>query len=369
MRILYFLYNTDTPATPGSLAWNSPLPMNRKGGTAAAPTFGDYFESIRRFLENGDFEPIRLAVERKSGITARPEEIRIVAEKHGEFYHPAQIVIVGDNRQIPFVLNVAVSDEGKTLIKKECDLLKRLNREFDLPFLPNVYAAETSGSENASDMHMFLGDWFEDCHEFHLSRDSGGKSGVKVWDGVRGAYFLSAKEAFRLRSRMAMILTCYYNPVTFEQIWPWRNAAGDFVVRNNDDGLDVRLVTVRGYRALFGGGEADPEAVVGAMLLFFLNLTLWMRLDREDGVGEIAWADDASVEAVLDGFFRGLEENLPEGFADGFRHYLKNCSPDDLSELLDAVIRAYNPEIPEIRVIRENIDGHAAFLHTALGRV
>ena len=360
----------ETPATPGGPSWNSPLPTTRKGATKpGGSTFGDYFQLMSRFLEKNNFEPIRSALGQKSGRVVASEdveEIRIVAEKHGKFYHPARILVIADSERIPFVLNVALSEEGKKLVKKECGLLKRLNLEFDYPFIPNVYASET---ENGPNPNMFLGEWFEAYHEFHLSRDPQENIRVKVWDPSRGPYFLSDSETFRLRSLMSMILTCFYNPLTFEQIHPWRHAAGDFVLKMDGNVMDVRLITVRGYRPRFGCGGNDTKAVAGAMLLLFLlDTSLWMRLDREDGVGDIIWADDDSVAAVLEGFFRGIGDNLAEEFVTNFKKYLLSCSRDDLTDLLDAIMRSYNPEMPEIRVVGENLDRHAAILHAALNR-
>ena len=43
-----------------------------------------------------------------------------------------------------------------------------------------------------------------------------------------------------------------------------------------------------------------------ALLIFFLNLSIRMRLDRYDGVGDIVWADGLVVQSTLDGFFEGL---------------------------------------------------------------
>ena len=50
----------------------------------------------------------------------------------------------------------------------------------------------------------------------------------------------------------------------------------------------------------------DIQALLDALLVFFLNLTIRMRLDRQDGIGEIVWADDIAIKGTLQGFLEGL---------------------------------------------------------------
>ena len=85
----------------------------------------------------------------------------------------------------------------------------------------------------------------------------------------------------------AAILTGYFDTRSFAQIYPWHPAAGDFIARIAGDGVAVRLVAARQYGPLVGPPDLPPEE---ALLFFFLNLTLRLRVDRLDGVGEVAWA-------------------------------------------------------------------------------
>ena len=84
------------------------------------------------------------------------QEIRVHLEKHGEFYHPARIETDVVGGRVSFVLNVAVSDPGKTVINGEFYNLKKLNAEFAESFLPRVYTfgGVTSGSQRK--FWMFL---------------------------------------------------------------------------------------------------------------------------------------------------------------------------------------------------------------------
>jgi hypothetical protein len=49
------------------------------------------------------------------------------------------------------------------------------------------------------------------------------------------------------------------------------------------------------------------------LLIFFLNLSIRMRLDRYDGVGDIVWADGPVVQSTLDGVMDGLALIIASG--------------------------------------------------------
>ncbi|MBW1842076.1 MAG: hypothetical protein JRI75_09830, partial [Deltaproteobacteria bacterium] len=138
------------------------------------------------------------------------EEIRICLEKHGEFYHPSRIVARGGGTAISLVVNVAVSPKGREFILNEFRLLQRLNTDFTYPFIPKVHCqgAVSIKSEDVT-LPMFLGEWFENFNEFHLSRDkTDDKIRTVVWDPVHGNLFLSPDQTRELYCRAAMILTC-----------------------------------------------------------------------------------------------------------------------------------------------------------------
>lgn len=145
----------------------------------------------------------------------------------------------------------------------------------------------------------FLADWFEGFHEFHLSLDPvDGIIKLILWNGSPSPFYLSKQQARSVYFEISNILTLFYNPRTYDQIFPWHHGAGDFVVKLDGGRIEVRLVTVRQY-----GPLADPEAmsVEEALVFFFLNLSLRMRLDRLDGVGEIAWAGEECLNSTWEG--------------------------------------------------------------------
>ncbi len=290
----YFLSHKNKPVQKNSQMWNTLLPMSRKqrqNDAGICVSYGDYFTAIRNFLEQGRSEIIIRAVSQhmhREVTSQEIEGIRIFLEKHGEFYHPARIETMLHGTAISFVLNVAISDAGKSYIQREYDLLKQFNEDFPFSFLPKVYGqgcVAIAGNE----FGIFLGDWFQGYNEFHISLDpSDEKYKIVVWDYVNGNYFLTTDQATNLYQQASRILTCYYNVETFEQISSWHHAAGDFVLKCRNDKIDVKLITVRQYRPMFenNGINKDPNAelILEALLVFFLNLTIKMRLDRLEGI-------------------------------------------------------------------------------------
>lgn len=342
----YFLYQSETPLDEKSSDWDAFLPTDRNASCDNSVSYGQYFLAVRAFLE-------------QQFPNAQDSCIRIM--KHGEFYHPAKINVLIDGKNSCFAANVAVSEIGQYCIQREFDLLKQLYPMTLPPSIPRVFAIGTGIIRDNLEIPMFLAEWFEDYHEFHLSRTSEGRYAIQVWDTENGYYFLSEDQSFSLYCQTAKILTSYYNPETFEQIFPWHHAAGDFVIRRNrDDTISVKLITVRQYISPMETEEKNPEVLAEALLAFIIHLSIRMRLDRADGVGEIVWADDAVVSATVNGFWDAL------AVRNEFRAYLSSWTETELSEMADAIIASYHPLSPETEVIRRHLNCHIAELYKAL---
>lgn len=377
----YFLSHKKNPVQKNSQTWTALLPMSRKQrpyDVGICLSHGDYFTAVRNFLEQNRSEIITRAVSQHMHREVRSEEIEeinIFLEKHGEFYHPARIETVLHGTAIPFVLNVAISDFGKRCIQREYGLLKQLNEDFPFSFLPKVYG-QGRVSIAGDEIGMFLGEWFKGYNEFHISLDPADeKHKIVVWDYEHGNYFLTTDQSTNLYRQAARILTGYYNVNTFEQILFWHHGAGDFVLKCQNNRIDLKLITVRQYSPLFENDrinkDPDAELILEALLVFFLNLTIKMRLDRLDGVGEIVWSDDIAVVGTLKGFFEGLALkppiiSIPGPLIDCFRNHLLCCSQSDLFGLSQAMVDAYNPKSPEIPVIKKNLKRHVKILFNAI---
>jgi len=387
-RFSYFLSQKNTSILNDSKIWKTPLPLKRNPSgkvsqriTDTSISYGDYFSAVRSFLEKNRFNLLLSAINHRINRKIdqeKIEEIQTCLVKHGEFYHPARIVTIIDGSSLSFVLNVAVSATGQDCIKREYKLLERLNKDFSFSFLPEVYGQGKVYAKENLEIRMFLGEWFVGFNEFHISYDkTDGRKKIIVWDSIKGNFFLSQTRSIELYRQSAMILSYFYNPETFEQISPWHHASGDFVLRLRSNKLDVKLITVRQYSSMFKNtngienGIRDAELILEAMLVFLLNLSIRMRLDRIDGVGPIVWSDDIAVKATLEGFFEALALKhsislFSDPIATCFRKHLLSCSESDVFDLSKGIVDAYNPLAPEVPIIKQNLETHVEVLCNAI---
>ncbi len=344
--------------------------------------YNQYFEGITHVISRDDYGLLAKAV---SAQLARDisltdiKQIFIYAEKHGSDYHPARIKIILVDTCVTFVMNVAITARGKERLYREFDVLQYLNGKYDFSFLPQPYfQVETSytlGPDESGEASfiMFLADWFDGYHEFHPSIDKeDGTQKLVLWDTEKVPWRLSAPQAWQTYSQAARILTLYYDVETFEQIFPWHHAAGDFVVRAEANSIDVRLVSARQYAPMIEPSE--EVSVYDGLLFFLLNMSVRMRLDRLDGAGEVAWADDECVDATLQGFFQGLTMKEREGvtgagFVDRFLEHAACLAKKDLSDRFHALVDAYDQAAPDIPVIKAHLERHISQSYTALQSV
>ncbi len=382
----YFLSNAPNSVQKESEIWSAPLPTTRKQPqkvTGISITYGDYFSAVHSFLEKNKFKILISAFSKSMNRQIIPEEIeeiRVCLIKHGEFYHPSLIEAILDKHSYKFVVNVAISAAGRDCIEREYNCFKRLGNDFSFSSIPEAYGyRETRVKESGHTISMFLGEWFEGFNEFHISLDkTDNKHKILVWDSEKGNYFLSPDNTLELYRQAAMILTGYYDIETFEQIFPWHHAAGDFVIRLQNNKAELKLITVRQYATMFAKKEDDEETdrdvemMLEALLVFLLNLSIRMRLDRIDGIGDIVWSDDIAVKGTLKGFFQSLRRKDSTGLSsDSFDTYfhdylLSSCTEKDLYDLSLSIVNSYNPLAPEIPVIRDNIKKHAEVLFEAI---
>ncbi|MFZ5907906.1 MAG: hypothetical protein ACOYVJ_10980 [Nitrospirota bacterium] len=330
-------------------------------------SYREYFRSITDFLTGKNSLPLHhaLNITAVAGIYPHDiDEIIIRTEKHGALYHPASIDLVCKTNRIKFGLNVAVTDAGKDCLRREFTLLKVLHETFNLPFIPEPYFLGELDSKV-----FLLEEWFEGYHEFHIAETGGGRYQVKLWEYGKGDRFLSPAQSFALCRQAAMILTLYYDIDNFRVIYPWHHAAGDFIAKITDEEItDVRLTTVRGYEPFL---STDEDLVHPALALFYflLHLSIQMRLDKLDGVGEIAWADAPCIEATLAGFFQALEMKKDFmnslGSTRSFLELLKSFSRDDLEHTFRAVAAQFE-QTKDFPVIARNLAEHVSRFYLTL---
>lgn len=385
--------------------WHLPLECD-----ALKTPYKTYFNSIREFLFRDELKLLLEAAGKKleRGIHLKEiNKIIVRSEKHGFLYHPASIEVIlkqsranpvrkeggeaGLSNRVKFGLNVAISEVGKDLLRKEFSVLKRLNKKFNLPYLPEPYFF---GELNA--MSFLIEEWFEGYHEFHICKDDEGKQRLKLWDFDRGYKYLSSEQGFELYKQASKILTLYYDFKDFSQIYPWHHAAGDFVVKIEDKikanlhpnpppsmgredreggrglggwGIDVRLTTARRYEPLIVLKDKDPVNPFLGLFYFFLNITTRMRLDKLDGLGKVVWAEDTCLEATVTGFLEALKlkEELKNhiGSAEEFFGLLKSFGEEELKITFNSIFDLYTGE-EDLPVLIENLEEHVRKLYAIL---
>jgi hypothetical protein len=327
-----------------------------------------YFQAIQQVIEKRGYTNLLAALRTRLGRLVPLEdisEIRIYSEKHGSDYHPARVEVCLADQVIPFVMNVALTDRGRLVLGNEFSVLDELNRKYAQPYLPQAYFWDEAGvpskQEGTISLPMYLAEWLEGFYEFHLSRDPvDGKQKLILWDTARPDHYLPDWTADKIYREVAYILTSYYDLETFAQIHPWHLAAGDFIARVEGDQVEIRLVAARQYGPLIGPQDLPWEE---ALLFFLLNLSVRIRVDRLDGVGDVVWAANGCLSPALEGFFLALKEKkvkgeFPKDFPGRFRQFLKSQSKDDLEERLAALIEGYNLAAPDLPIIQKHLDCH-----------
>ncbi len=380
----FFTSHSGEPVTPDSPVWQQPIPLRLDAlfkMDDASVSHADYFQAAQTFLEAHSYAVITRAASQRLGRKVKPQdiaEIRVRLEKHGAYYHPARVETSVGQKQLSFVLNVAISASGRRLVEKEYQHLKRLNAETLFSYLPQVYGWERISGSAGMNFGMFLGQWFDGYHEFHLALDPADqKLKISVWDDTRGRFFLTAAQTKTLYAQAAKILTAYYNLLSCEQILSWHHAAGDFIVNVKNEGIRLRLVTVRRYASIFGKNPTVPADIkasrqlLQALLIFLLDLSIRNRLDRLDGVGEMVWSHKVAVDATLIGFLEGLSTkqhvtDLPDAPLSCFIAYLAVCKASDLLDLATAIVNRLNPRMPELPLIKKNLNQHVETLYNSI---
>jgi hypothetical protein len=372
----YFLSSASEVVEENGSLWRCAFPsslnLQKTGEDDPAElvlTYGDYFKTVRQFLENREFSVVTSAI---FEITQQPcmakdiNTIDIFLVKHGQFYHPSRVEVWVMGKVFTFVVNAALSFFGKSCIKREFDLLNRLSLTSSGAYLPRVYGYGEVILPEGREVKLFLGRWFDNFHEFHICVDPMDQHyKIRVWHARTTSKFLTSDQTLEMYRQIAMILTNCYDVESFEQIFPWHHAAGDFVVSSSDDSLRIRLITVRQYGALLETPDKDENTMLEAMLFFLVNLSIRTRLDRMDGVGEIVWARPPAVEGTIRGFMDGLAVKVPRRDLQ-FREFFASVSLLELREICEAVADSYHPLAPEISLVREHLAVHAGEVFASL---
>ncbi len=372
-------------------------------GDPLRTTYRTYFDAITRFLAREGFRPLLNAVGESLGFDidlGAIDEIIVRAEKHGALSHPASIECVLGDARAKFGLHVAMTPTGKDSLQREFSALTTLHSRFGLPYVPMPYCVAEVNS-----IGFLLEEWFDDYHEFHVSGTEDGGYRVKLWEYGIGDRYLTGGDSFEIYRQAARILTLYYDPRDFRVIYPWHHAAGDFVARIQEENspiafpspqgfgdtrdgkketsvvspvggeghtkktIDVKLTTVRGYEPFISLDGEEMVSPVLALFYFLLHLSVQMRIDRVDGVGESVWAPDYCVDAAVTGFLEGLtmKRDFVEscGSREAFLRLLRSFTREEIGETFVPVAEQFE-QTRDYPLIQEHLPAHAERLYLTL---
>jgi hypothetical protein len=271
---------------------------------SAQVSYGQYLGSVARLLSENSNEALRNLCRGQHEPTPELEEasrIELISEKHGVLYSVSRLRIHFADKVRSFAVNCAFSPEQQAFLQVEVKLLSDLHATHGLPYLPVPFICASGQG-----MMLFITDWFENHHEFHLSVDSTDGPAVSLWKQDGKPHFIPAAQVPELYAQASKILTLYLDSRSFSQIYPWHHAAGDFVMDDSQSPLSLRLITVRGYRPLLARRSDRRDKMLGS-LHFFVNLCVRMRIDRLDGTGDLAWAGPQCLPGVIGGFVEAWE--------------------------------------------------------------
>jgi len=342
--------------------------------------YGPYLEAVRHLLLRQNCRKILEALARRLGRAVSLEEIDFIeirTEKHGAGYHVARVDLSVSGGLLSFAANVAASDAGRSEMRRDFRLLHQLGRRCPHPFLPQVYFKGAGRYREVGKrsrwLHMYVAEWLRGYHEFHLHLDQQqGCYRLLLWDLDRGSRYLSRAQCLDLYRQAARILTAYYDWNTFRQVYPWHHAAGDFVLKEEGGEVEVRLITIRDYGPVVDFSTGKRAGRLLALILFFLHLTIQNRLDRLDGVGDVVWAADYCLEAVVAGFFEGLalggdvkaRRGMPPN--EEILALLRSLVRDEWLQFMQEYLDTYTLSQEELSLIQENCDDHLDRLQQVL---
>lgn len=347
------------------------LPLARPDGSKEAlhrVTYRVYLEAIRQFIHDNWEQFLEVLAGQGLKDATTIQSVDIIAEKHGGDYHPARIKVQAADSRHSVAVNVALTPRGNQRVSQDFHLLASLRERFPAKFTPEVYFLGEVNVQAEKEEHlvivMFMGEWLDGYHEFHLSVEpESGKTGTILWDLNRGYQYLSRDTTAEIFRQAALILTSYYDTKAFAEVYPWHHAAGDFVVKYSEGDVDVKLITLRQYAPRMVFPEHSFRHRLMALKLFLANLTVRMRLDRLDGVGEIVWAGDYAVEGAISGFIEGMKAQVASGMCDDmllrqFVEETQRMSPAEVAEIFQMVTESYDEEAPDSPVILDHLVDH-----------
>ena len=312
----------------------------------------DYFDIIFHFIEK------RLDL-------ADVKEIIIRSEKYGRFYNVASVELKEKAKNKRYAVLFAIGKFAKKL-EKEFYLTRQLRqrRRYSKEYLTKYYFLDQI-EINKEKISLIIAEWLDGYYEWHITEDGN----ICVWDTKKGYYLLKSSACYDLYKKCAFLLTYFFDPNTYCQIYPWHHSAGDFVLKEGRI-INVKLTTVRNYEPVFS--TTDNTFPYLGLVYFLLNMSMKMRLDKKDGTGQVLIAPKIFVKYTIEGFIEGLKALVSEGLLskkqkDDLIRILKLFNKNELLLLFYSMLEHYNQEDPlDIPVILQNAEDHINYLYHCL---
>jgi len=331
---------------------------------------GDFFDAVRDFVLSKEGQPLTTVLSRSWGRKVHLNDIDTIViryEKYGTLYQIASVDIIAGDKNVKFAISAALTPSARKNIEIEYNLISALNMNTGLPYLPRVFFMDTQRIEKdgrIETMALSLAEWFEGYHEWHYYRDMEGRNRIAIWDMGGGNRFVSDQEAYEIVREASKILALYYDVGTGKRIIPWHHGAGDFATNVDSGKVDVKLVTVRGYEPFFSFDAHDASHPLKGLLLFFLEVTTKMRMDKREGVGYTTWADSAFVKAAVEGFFqaikiRGSRGEMGSINVEDFIALIKALTRNEIGKLIQSQLDEYLArDTSDHLVLTEHLEEH-----------
>ncbi len=343
-------------------------------------SLGDFFQATRDFLWQGEGERLFHLMNgptNSEGQMGRIQQLIIRYEKYGALYQIVSAEVVTEETKKKYGVIAALTPEGKKTLEREYDLLSWLNDKYAYSLIPRIYfkdKVEIGHPGKTEIIDMALSTWFDGYHEWHFSGDKNNAEGISIWNMERGFQSATTDVIGEIIRQASKILTLYYDPITNHQIYPWHHGAGDFIVRIDEDGVDVRLISVRGYDKAVSPLKENITDPIEPILYFFLNMTVRMRIDKFEGMGDPVWSVASILPAVLSGFLEGLKQKEEEGrvenhISEKMLLYMKDMSRKALHDRLVRQIEVYRGIDPiDFSCMYKHIEAHADELYRAIDK-
>ncbi|MFC1863273.1 hypothetical protein ACFL1Z_04895 [Thermodesulfobacteriota bacterium] len=320
-------------------------------------TLGDFFSGIRGFFICDNGTPLKDLIMKRRGENVSLEKIgKIVIryEKYGVFYHILSIEVESDSFIEKFAMSAAQLPEAKKTLEKEYKLFTHLNQKFNPPYIQQVYRKaniKITRDNNIETFLIMLSNWFEGYHEWHFTGKQDNAESAIIWDMEKGYHSISQKEITKIILEASKVLTLYYDSGTFHRIYPWHHGAGDFIIRLKKEDTDVRLISVRGYEPINQLLSDKNLSPIDAIIFFLIEMSIKMRVDKYEGMGDPVWAGDFILSSILEGFNEGLrlkeaKGDFPGLSTKGVIGHLNSISIKDLKSMFFSYLDVYRKTDP-----------------------